>query len=61
MDLTALFAPIVAVQNQTPSYWGYVIAGYGVAAAAIGGYTVRVILRGRRLSRQVPPEQRRWL
>lgn len=57
MDVTAL----LAVQRQTPSYWGYVIAGYVFAAASIGGYAVHTVRRGRKLSRQVPPEKRRWL
>lgn len=52
---------ILAVQRQTPSYWGYVIAGYGFMAAAVGGYAVRVVLRGRKLSRQVSADKRRWL
>ncbi|HET8931095.1 MAG TPA: heme exporter protein CcmD [Acidimicrobiales bacterium] len=61
MDVPTLLQAQLAVQNQTPSYWGYVIAGYGVSAAAIGGYVVHIIRRGRRLSRQVPTDKRRWL
>lgn len=57
MDVTTL----LAVQRQTPDYWEYVIAGYGFAALAIGGYTAHIVRRGRRLSKQVPPEKRRWL
>ena len=57
MDVT----PLVALQTQTPSYWGYVFAGYGFCAVAIGGYVVHIVRRGRQLSRQVPPEKRRWL
>jgi hypothetical protein len=43
------------------SGWGYVIAGWSVAVAAIVAYAVAVILRGRALSRRVPPEARRWM
>ena len=39
---------------------GYVIAGWLSVAAALGGYAAYTIARGRRLSRQVPPERRRW-
>jgi hypothetical protein len=39
---------------------GYVAAGWGGAAALIGVYAVWVLRRGRALSRQVPPEERRW-
>ncbi|MGH9119394.1 MAG: heme exporter protein CcmD [Acidimicrobiales bacterium] len=41
-------------------FWGFVVAGYGVTVAAIGGYAVWVLRRGRRLSKLVPPEERRW-
>jgi hypothetical protein len=39
---------------------GYIAVGWGGAAALIGGYAVWVLRRGRSLSRQVPPEERRW-
>lgn len=61
MDVTSLFEAQLAVQRQTPGYWGYVLTGYGAAAVAIGGYVVHVVRRGRRLSRQVPTDKRRWL
>lgn len=40
--------------------WGYVIASWIVVLGSIGGYSVATIMRGRRLSKQVPPEKRRW-
>ncbi|CAM8624734.1 hypothetical protein MCETE7_01012 [Acidimicrobiia bacterium] len=40
--------------------WGYVIASWIVAFGALGAYSVATVLRGRRLSKQVPPEKRRW-
>ncbi len=52
---------LVAVQDQTPDFWGFVGAGYGLAAVAIGGYVAVLVRRGRKLSRQVPPDKRRWL
>jgi hypothetical protein len=39
---------------------GYVAAGWGGTAALIGLYTLSVLRRGRKLSRRVPPEERRW-
>jgi hypothetical protein len=40
--------------------FGYVYLGYGVAFGAIAAYSVRVVLRGRKLSRSLPPEERTW-
>ena len=40
---------------------GYVIAGYALVFGAIGVYIARVLWRGRTLSREVPPENRRWM
>jgi heme exporter protein CcmD len=39
---------------------GYVAAAWGGTAALIGLYAAWVVRRGRTLSRQVPPEERRW-
>jgi hypothetical protein len=39
---------------------GYVAAGWGFAALVIGGYALSLLRRGRKLSRQVPPGDRRW-
>lgn len=39
---------------------GYVAAGWLATAALVGGYALSVVRRGRKLSRQVPGEQRRW-
>lgn len=57
MDVTS----VIALQTQTPSFWEYVIVGYVVAAGAIGGFVIHTVRRGRRLSRQVPADKRRWL
>jgi len=43
------------------SDWGYVIAGWSITAVVIGAYAVWIVLRGRTLSRRVPPEDRRWM
>ena len=39
---------------------GYVIAACGLSLVVLGLYTASLVVRGRRLSQQVPPERRRW-
>jgi hypothetical protein len=39
---------------------GYIAAGWLATGGLIGGYALLVVRRGRRLSRQVPPQERRW-
>ena len=41
--------------------WAYVGITWGATAAVIGGYAVMVLRRGRRLSREVPDDQRLWM
>ncbi|MGH9213363.1 MAG: hypothetical protein ACRD2C_22235 [Acidimicrobiales bacterium] len=41
-------------------YAGYVAAGWIGAIVLVGLYAVSVVRRGRRLSRRVPPGDRRW-
>lgn len=43
------------------SAWGYVALGWFITFAVVITYIVLVLQRGRRLSRQVPPEEQRWL
>ena len=38
----------------------FIVAGWGVTLTVLGAYAVSLVLRGRRLSREVPPERRRW-
>jgi heme exporter protein D len=40
---------------------GYVAAGYSITGVVLVSYVVRMMLRGRALSKQVPAEQRRWM
>ena len=39
----------------------YIVLAWVAAFGSVGGYAVAVLRRGRRLSRQVPPERRRWM
>jgi hypothetical protein len=41
--------------------WDNVAIGYVIVVGSVIAYSVWVIVRGRRLSKQVPPEDRRWL
>lgn len=40
---------------------GFVLTGWGLAAGVFALYTLRMLLRGRRLSAEVPEEDRRWM
>lgn len=37
---------------------GYVVAGYAVTVVTLAAYSLRVVLRGRALTRSLPPEHR---
>ncbi|MEI7886055.1 MAG: hypothetical protein WCJ04_01585 [Actinomycetes bacterium] len=38
-----------------------IVGAWVVTFGSVGSYAAVVILRGRRLSQTVPPEQRRWM
>ncbi len=40
--------------------WGYVAAAWIIVLGSFLAYAVVTIVRGRALSKQVPPEDRRW-
>jgi hypothetical protein len=40
--------------------WAMVIAGYVIVLGGIGAFTVRLLTKARRLSRQVPDEAKPW-
>jgi len=40
--------------------WTYVIAAWTIVLGGLGLYAASIVARGRRLSREVPPEERRW-
>lgn len=48
---------LAAADNE----WNYVAAAYVIVAVALLAYAVWVILRGRRVGRQLPPDERRWM
>ena len=40
---------------------GFIFGGYALTALGLAVYAVRVLARGRRVTRALPPEERRWL
>jgi hypothetical protein len=52
---------VVLSTIKVTSQWPFILGAWGVTVLIIGGYAVSVVRRGKRLSRQVPPEQRRWM
>lgn len=42
------------------SMWWYVIAAWVAVLGTLAIYGATTVAKGRRLSRQVPPEERRW-
>ena len=43
------------------SAWTYVGATYAITVGLIGSYAAWVIRRGRKVGRQLPPDERTWL
>jgi Na+/melibiose symporter-like transporter len=46
---------------RQPEQWGYVLTGWALCVLGFVAYTVSLVVRSRRLARQVPPEERRWM
>jgi hypothetical protein len=46
---------------ENPDPWTYVGAGYALCIIGVVAYSLTLLRRGRRLARQVPPGERRWL
>jgi len=40
---------------------GYIIAAWAITFGSVAAYAAAVIRRGRRLSKVVPADQRRWM
>jgi hypothetical protein len=59
MQLATLIAQTGLYENPEP--WTYVTMGYALCILGILAYTVILMVRGRRLARQVPPGERRWI
>ena len=42
------------------SAWTYVSVTYGITVGLLGGYAAWIVHRGRKVGRQLPPEERKW-
>lgn len=58
-----MFAPLVslAAESAQPNEVAYVFAAYGIAISLLAAYAAWTIVRGRRVGRRLPPEDRRWM
>lgn len=61
MSAVTATVTVLAQVGDSSSQWGYVAAGYGLVLLGIIVYTLLVLRKGRQLSRQVKPEDRRWM
>ena len=52
-----MIAMILAQTNE----WSYVTAAYVIVVGTLVAFAVATIVAGRRVSRQLPPEDRRWM
>ena len=59
--MTSIVGLVSVLASQPTNQWGYVIAAYVAVLGALVGYSVFIVIRGRRVGRQLPPEERRWL
>lgn len=60
MTLGSIVAVLMAA-NVPQNPWPFIVVGYVVMVAALGFYAWRTVRRGRRLARQLPPDERRWM
>jgi hypothetical protein len=51
---------IAALLAAVANAWSYVAAAYLICFGSILGYAAWMVLRGRKIGRQLPPEERRW-
>jgi hypothetical protein len=43
------------------SHPGYILVSWALVLLSVGGYSLRLLVRGRALSRLVPEDRRRWM
>ncbi|QXC60947.1 heme exporter protein CcmD [Aquihabitans sp. G128] len=54
-------ALLLAAAEADPNEWSYVAAAYALVVGVILLYAIWTIVRGRKVGRQLPPEDRRWM
>lgn len=55
-----LAADVLAATVLAYTDLGTILVGWGITAGTVAGYALLLVRRGKRLSRIVPPEDRRW-
>ncbi len=53
-------APDGFVPYAAENEWSYVLVGWALIIAGVAVYAALVVRKGRQLSKQLPPDQRRW-
>lgn len=59
--MAALVGLVSVLASQPTNQWGYVAGAYLAVVGVLVAYAVLTIVRGRRVGRRLPPEDRRWL
>ena len=57
----ATVSVLLAQVGESSTQWSYVAAGYVLVLGGIAVYAFMVVRKARQLSRQVKPEDRRWM
>ena len=52
---------VLAQIGDSSNQWAFVAAGYGIVLLGIVVYTLLVLRKGRQLSKQLDPKDRRWM
>lgn len=52
---------LLAAASPDTDSWGYIVGAYALVVGVLALYAVWTIVRGRRIGRQLPPEDRRWM
>ena len=51
----------MSLATEQLSQWPFIIGAWVATVVVLAGYAVSVIRRGRQMSRQLPPDRRRWM
>lgn len=59
--MSTLLASVASATEDTAFQWTLVLTCWAAVLLALVALVVRTVQRGRKLARQVPEEQRRWM